>query len=81
MPLHPQAKVIADLLASFAAPPLDSMSPDEARAAYSAMNVPSAEPVHEIRDVDAGGIPARLYRPSGGGNLGLLEVDTRRRDG
>ena len=72
MPLHPQAKVIADLLASFGAPPLSSMSPDEARVAYAAMNVPSSEAVHEIRDVDAGGVPARLYRPSADSGLGLL---------
>ena len=33
---------------------------------------PSAIELHEIRDVDAGGVPARLYRPSGDEDLGLL---------
>ena len=33
---------------------------------------PSAIELDEIRAVDAGGVPARLYRPSGDDGLGLL---------
>ena len=31
-----------------------------------------AAPVHEVRDLDAGGVPARLYRPGSDDGLGLL---------
>jgi len=64
MPLHPQAQAIADLMAASGAPALNEQSPQAARAMYEAMRVPSTEEVHEIRDVDASGIPCRLYRPS-----------------
>ena len=48
------------------------MSPTDARALYNAGQVPSTEAVHEIRDVQAGTILCRLYRPSVDTNLGLL---------
>ena len=48
------------------------MPPTEARALYSAGQVPSTEVVHEIRDIQAGSIPCRLYRPSAQTDLGLL---------
>jgi acetyl esterase len=39
---------------------------------YNAGQIPSTEVVHEIRDVQAGTIPCRLYRPSAKTDLGLL---------
>ena len=72
MPLHPQAQAIADFYAAVRTTPFEALSPDDARALYNAGQIPSEEMVFEIRDVDAGGIPCRLYRPSSDTDLGLL---------
>jgi acetyl esterase len=72
MPLHPQAQVIADLYAAVRTTPFEELSPDDARAVYNATQIPSEEVLFEIRNIDAGGIPCRLYRPSSDTNLGLL---------
>ena len=72
MPLHPQAQAVADFYASIRTTPFEELSPAEARALYSAGQVPSTEVVHEIRDVQAGSIPCRLYRPSAETDIGLL---------
>lgn len=72
MPLHPQAQAVADFYASIRTTPFEELSPKDARALYSAGQVPSTEVVHEIRDVQAGSIPCRLYRPSAQTDLGLL---------
>jgi len=72
MPLHPQAQAVADFYAAIRTTPFEELSPVEARALYSAGQVPSTEVVHEMRDVQAGTIPCRLYRPSAQTDLGLL---------
>ena len=72
MPLHPQAQAVADFYAAMRTTPFEELPPTEARALYSAGQIPSTEEVHEIRDVQAGSIPCRLYRPSANTNLGLL---------
>ena len=72
MPLHPQAQAVADFYAAIRTTPFEELSPVEARALYSAGKVPSTEVVHERRDVQAGSIPCRLYRPSAQTDLGLL---------
>ena len=72
MPLHPQAQAVADFYAAMRTTPFEELTPTEARALYSAGQVPSTESVHEIRDVQAGSIPCRLYRPSAKTDLGLL---------
>lgn len=72
MPLHPQARTLLDLIARIGDPPVETSTPDEARAARRARQRPPTEDVHEIRDVDAGGVPARFYRPSDRPDLGLL---------
>ena len=72
MPLHPQAQAVADFYAAMRTTPFEELSPADARALYSAGQVPSTEVVHEIRDVQAGSIPCRLYRPSAKTDLGLL---------
>jgi acetyl esterase len=71
MPLHPQAHVLIQALAQLGLPPLELGTPQQARAGRLAGGAPS-EHVHEVRDLDAGGVPARLYRPSAAGDLGLL---------
>ena len=72
MPLHPQAQAVADFYAAMRNTPFEELPPTEARALYSAGQVPSIEVVHEIRDIQAGSIPCRFYRPSAQSNLGLL---------
>lgn len=73
MPLHPQSRAILDLIASIGDPPLNECTPQQARDNRKNRGLPpSSAVVHEIRDLDAGGIPARLYRPSDTQGLGLL---------
>ena len=72
MPLHTQAQAVADFYAAMRTTPFEELSPTDARALYNAWQVPSTEAVHEIRDVQAGTILCRLYRPSADTNLGLL---------
>ena len=72
MPLHPQAQAVADFYAAMRTTPFEELPPSEARALYSAGQIPSMEVVHEIREIMAGTIPCRLYRPSAQTNLGLL---------
>ena len=72
MKLHPQAQAVLDAIAALGYPPITEVSPPEAREIRRAHLRPSAIELHEIRDVDAGGVPARLYRPSDNEGLGLL---------
>jgi acetyl esterase len=70
--LHPQAKAIIEMMAALGGPVIHESTPEEFRAYYDSRQAPATETVHEIRDVSAGGVPSRLYRPSADGNLGLL---------
>ena len=72
MPLHPQAQAVTDFYDAMRTTPFEELSPTDARALYNAGQIPSEEVVFEIREVDAGGIPCRLYRPSASNNLGLM---------
>ena len=72
MPLHPQALALLDLMAAIGDPPMEEMSAAEARASRKARQLPSTAPIHEVRDIDADGIPTRLYRPNDRTDLGLL---------
>jgi len=72
MPLHPQALALLDLVAAIGDPPMEEMSAAEARASRKARQLPSTAPIHEVRDIDANGIPTRLYRPNDRTDLGLL---------
>lgn len=65
MGMDPDACRLLDMAASMGAPPLDTMPVAEARAAVRAMATmlqPPATP-HRMREIDLGGVPARLYRP------------------
>jgi acetyl esterase len=68
--LHPQARALLDRLESFGDPPVEQSTPDDVRAARRARIRPPSIELAEIRDVDAGGVPARLYRH--GAASGLL---------
>ena len=52
--------------------PVLESTPEEFRTYYLSRQVPPTENVHEIRDISAGGVPCRLYRPNASKNLGLL---------
>ena len=72
VPPTPQAQAVLDLIDSFGDPPLEESTPAEARALRRSRIQPPTIELAEIRDVDAGGVPARLYRPSDGRELGLF---------
>lgn len=72
MPLHPQAEALLALMAQLDEPPLETCTPTQAREIRAKRLRASTESIDESRDVDAGGVPARLYRPSDRGDLGLL---------
>ena len=69
--LHPQARALIDLIAQRGLPPMQSLSPVEARLFYRdrrALTQPESPPVAEISELSADGahgpIPLRLYRPT-----------------
>jgi acetyl esterase len=72
MSLHPQATTILTLMAAAGLPAIQESQPEEYRAIYASRQAPPSEECHEIRDVNAGGVPCRLYRPSADTNIGLL---------
>jgi acetyl esterase len=73
MPLDPRAQEYLDRLAALGAPPLNRMTPEEARADMRARtaDLGEPEPVAAVENVMAAGpageIPVRLYTPSGRG--------------
>ena len=71
MTLHHQTKTFLELLASRGEPPLEKITPVEAREMTLRYYVPSDFKIFSSRNVDAGGVPARLYLPSDEKNLGL----------
>lgn len=73
MPLDVDARTVLDLMAQVGAPPFEESTPAEARAMRADLAPPVLEPCHETRDLDAGGVRARLYRPTPGTSTpGLL---------
>ena len=73
MPLNAEARTLLDLMEAVGAPPLDSLPPEDARRARAELAPPVLERCHETVDLDAGGVPARLYRPTPGhGATGLV---------
>ena len=72
MTLHPQTAALLVVMEQFNAPALETQEPPVARAGMEIMTAPSAVQLHEIREVDAAGVPARLYRPNDRKDLGLL---------
>ena len=66
MPLHPQTAAVLEALTALGTPPIESQAPAQVRAGMDAMAAVSTIELHEVRDLDAGGVPARLYRPVNG---------------
>jgi acetyl esterase len=70
--LHPQAQQVCDLIVASGRPPIETLTPPQARQAYLASRAvlqPEAEAVAEILSLEASGpngpIPLRLYRGTG----------------
>jgi len=70
--LHPDAERLLDMMKAAGRPPLEKLSPAEARQAYSAMRAvlePPPQEVAEVRDLSipgpGGPLPLRLYRGAG----------------
>jgi len=72
MPLHPKARALLDQMAAAGIPPMETLSPDEARAMMGvrrALNPPPIDPVGSVEDRripgPAGDIAVRIYTPAG----------------
>ncbi|MFM8957813.1 MAG: alpha/beta hydrolase [Actinomycetota bacterium] len=65
MPLHAQTAAVLDAMRQLFAPPLHELTPEQGRTAYIAMRTVSKVQLHEIRDIDAGGVKCRHYRTTG----------------
>src|SRR6516225_4546515 len=70
--LHPEARLVCDLIVASGRPPIETQTPAEARVAHLASRKvlqPDAEGVAEVRELaapgPAGRIPLRLYRGKG----------------
>lgn len=72
MPLHPEARALIEMMAALGDPPLEEDTPAAARARRYSRLRPSTLVLDEIRPVDAGGVPCRLYRPTSASGLGLV---------
>ena len=72
MALHPQTAALLVVMEQFNAPALETQEPIVARAGMEMMTAPSTVELHEIREVNADGVAARLYRPNDRKDLGLL---------
>ena len=70
--LHPQATAVLQAMASLGGPLIHESTPEEFRAYYASRQVPPMEAIHEVRDLSAGGVPCRFYRPSAEKELALL---------
>lgn len=70
--LHPQATAVLEAMASLGGPLIHESTPAEFRAYYDSRVMPPTFDVHEVRDVSAGGVPSRLYRPTAATGTGLL---------
>jgi acetyl esterase len=59
-------------VAALGDPPLEACSAAQAREIRAKRLRASTEPIHQTRDLDADGVPVRLYRPNDRDDLGLL---------
>jgi acetyl esterase len=64
--LDPQARALLDLMAANGVPPVQTLTPTEARRLYRerrAFTQPDPPALAEVRELRAGALPLRLYRP------------------
>lgn len=76
MPIDPSAQAVLDILTAPGVPPLEELPPAEARQAYDGLAAFAGEPVAVARteDLDADGVPVRLYWPEDSGEEPLPVV-------
>jgi len=74
MELDGAAKAVLDALVRFGIPAFEDTTPENARAAYAALrnpNLPLTD-VAEVRDLDADGVPVKVFVPEGTGPFPAL---------
>ncbi len=72
--LHPQARALLDSIEQRGVTPTHLLPPVDARAAYRErrhVTQPAPPEVGGVASLDAGGVPARLYRPLGAASVPL----------
>jgi acetyl esterase/lipase len=72
MPLHRQTADLLAMMEALELPPIQDLTPADARAQREAFARPSPEPIAEVRDLHADGVPCRFYRPAVVRSPGLL---------
>lgn len=74
MAVDPAARAVLDLIEELGVPPLDQMSPEQARVAFDAMRDPDAPvaDVASVTDRELAGVPCRIYVPHGSGPFGVV---------
>lgn len=75
MPLDPDAEKLLDLLRQQGAAPIETLSPEEARATTAAAAALSADPGADVASVEkrtVGGVPSLVVTPAGPGRLPVL---------
>jgi acetyl esterase len=73
--LTPEIQAVLDEMNAAPGPPAHELAVAEARAAHSAEAARlcgDGEPVAEVRDVSADGVPVRIFRPEGEGPLPIV---------
>jgi acetyl esterase len=75
--LDPQARALIDLMIEKGVPPTHTLTPAQARAFYRdrrAFTQPEPPAMAEVRELHAGEVPLRLYRPAGTQGTDVLPV-------
>ncbi len=73
MPLHPEYDAMLRQLAETSGPALIDLPVDAGREMYRAMQPEAPEvAVGTVTDIDAGGVPGRVYRPPGAGPFAVV---------
>ncbi|WP_263731956.1 alpha/beta hydrolase [Cellulomonas sp. SG140] len=71
MTLHPQARALLEQLPPSGPPDLSTVDDDRAAARSAALAQPDRAPIEHVADLDADGVPVRLYRPRRGAPIAL----------
>src|SRR5438093_6556415 len=75
--IDPDARALLALIEERGVPAVHTLSPDEARRSYRGRRFftqPEPPEVASVRDVQADGVPLRVYRPAGAANEARLPV-------
>ena len=74
MPLDPAAAQLLAMMEEVGIPPFETMTPVDARGIAATLRDPSVTgpEMADVRDVEAAGVPVRVYTPNGTGPFGIL---------